>query len=102
MLFQPDSTFDSLRKNLNFLRLICEDGYMPVLFVKMRPYSETKIEKELRKASRIKGLPGFLDYDFIDKSLNDFHNFIFSSFDTWLNSREGLLYNSEWAPASYK
>ncbi len=97
MLFQPDTTFETLKENLDFLTIICEDGYMPVSFVKMMPYLETKIEKELRKAGRIRGLPGFLDYDFIGKSLNDFHDFIFGAYDTWFNSPQGLLNISKWA-----
>ena len=70
---------------------------MPVFFVKMMPYLETKIEKELRMAGRLKGLPGFLDYDFLGKSLNDFYDFISDSFNTWLNSPQGLSNISKWA-----
>ena len=97
MLFQPDTTFNSLRENLNFLRLICEDGYMPVTFLKMMPYLETEVEKELRKAGRIKGIPGSLDYDFLVKSMDDYYDFVSGAFNTWLNSPQGLSNISKWA-----
>ncbi len=47
MLFQPATTFTSFRENLKFLGFICDDGYMPVTFLKMLPYMETKIKNEL-------------------------------------------------------
>ena len=79
MLFQPATTHDSLRENLKFLELICGDGYMPVTFLKMLPYLETKIKEELMIEGRLKGKLGFLDYEFYDRSLNDFHSFISES-----------------------
>ena len=97
MLFQPDTTYNSLNDNLKFLELICMDGYMPVSFFKMMPYLETQIEKELRKKGRLKGIPGFLDYDYFDNTLNDFQHFVFNSFNTWFSSPKGLLNISKWA-----
>ncbi len=97
MLFQPTTTYDSLNDNLKFLELICGDGYMPVTFLKMLPYFETKIEKELRETGRLIGKPGFLDYDFEDKSFNEFHHFVFDSFDTWLNDPNGFSNIAKWA-----
>jgi anaerobic magnesium-protoporphyrin IX monomethyl ester cyclase len=96
MLFQPSSTYISLRENLNFLRQICGDGYTPVTFLKLQPYFETRIEKELRKEGRLKGIPGFLDYDFIDESMNHYYEFTRECFMEWLTDPDGLVNFSKW------
>ncbi|MCK4989112.1 MAG: radical SAM protein, partial [Bacteroidales bacterium] len=96
MLFQPSSTYDSLNENLTFLEQICSDGYMPVSFLKMMPYLATRIEKELRAEGRLKGRPGFLDYDFIDRSIDHFYAFESECFNTWLYSAKGLRNYSKW------
>ena len=97
MLFQPETSYQSLNENLNFLESICKDGYMPAKFLKMMPYLETEIEKTLRKQGRLKGIPGFLDYDFRDESMNDFYKFVMSCFRHWLNSGEGFSNMASWA-----
>jgi len=97
MPFQPHSTFDSVRENFKFLRKICSDGYTGVTILKMMPFCATNVEKELRREGRLKGEPGFLDYDFLDPSLNKFYDYITSSFDDWLLSRDGLLNITKWA-----
>lgn len=96
MLFQPSSTFRSLNENLDFLRDICGDGYTPVTFLKLMPYFETRIEKELVKECRLKGKPGFFDYDFLDNSLNHYYEFIRDSFMEWLNYEDGFVNMSKW------
>jgi anaerobic magnesium-protoporphyrin IX monomethyl ester cyclase len=97
MLFQPSSTFHSINENLAFLEQICSDGYMPVTFLKMMPYLATKVEKDLRREGRLKGRPGFLDYDFLDRSMDDFYAFVDACFNTWLYDVEGLNNNLKWA-----
>jgi len=97
MLFQPGTTFASLRKNLEFLELICSDGHMPVSFLKMMPFLETRIKKELEATGRLKGMPGFLDYDFLQASMNEFCSFTFDAFNDWLHARDGLVNVCRWA-----
>ena len=97
MLFQPASTFRMIHQNLDFLKLICGDGYTPVSFLKMLPYFETKVEKELLRDGRLKGKPGFLDYDFLDKSIDLYFSFINDRFLKWLMDPEGLSNISKWA-----
>ena len=96
MLFNPDSTYDSILENIAFLGRICEDGSSPLTFCKMLPYAETRIEKELAKQGRLKGRPGFLDYDFVDPTLEDFYVFLAESFNEWVGSREGILNFARW------
>jgi anaerobic magnesium-protoporphyrin IX monomethyl ester cyclase len=97
MLFQPSSTYMSINDNLDFLREICGDGYSAVTFLKMLPYFETRIEKELRNEGRLKGKPGFLDYDFHDESLSHYYDFITICLMDWLRDTDGLLNISKWA-----
>lgn len=97
MLFQPSSTFDTVRENIHFLKLITEDGYTPVTFLKMLPFFETEIERELISEGRIKGDPGFYDYDFHDKRLNSYYDFIADLFTHWLSDPEGLLNILRWS-----
>lgn len=97
MLFQPHTTFKSFRENLYFLQTISGDGYMPITFLKMLPYFGTRLEMDLRSEGRLKGKPGFLDYDFLEKPMNDFHRFVFKNFNTWLNAADGLENTAQWA-----
>jgi radical SAM superfamily enzyme YgiQ (UPF0313 family) len=97
MLFQPSSTFKSINDNLDFLIQMCSDGSAPVKFLKMMPYFETRIERELAKEGRLKGKPGFLDYDFLSSSLNHYFKFIRDSFMEWIVDSQGLANTSIWA-----
>jgi anaerobic magnesium-protoporphyrin IX monomethyl ester cyclase len=97
MLFQPSSTYRSVNDNLDFLREICGDGYSPVTFLKMLPYFETGIEKELREEGRLIGKPGFYDYNFPDESMNHYYAFIIGCLTDWLRDSDGLLNISKWA-----
>jgi len=97
MLFQPSTTFISLKENISFLRKICSDGYTPLTFLKIMPYYETRIEKELSSEGRLKGKDGFLDYDFNDELLNNYYNYVMNIFLEWLRSSDGLSNISKWA-----
>jgi radical SAM superfamily enzyme YgiQ (UPF0313 family) len=96
MIFQPWSTFRSINNNLDFLKQICGDGYTTAVFLKMLPYFATDIEKKLREEGRLKGRPGFLDYDFYEESLNQYHDFVTDCFMEWLGDPDGLANNSKW------
>jgi len=96
MLFQPASTFETVKENLAFLEQICQDGYMPVFFLKMMPYLATRIEKELREEGRLTGRPGFLDYDFHEQSMNDLYYFVSETLNTWFHGSDGLNTYHKW------
>ena len=66
MLFDPSSTIDTVRQNINFLRTVGEDGYFPINFCKMLPYAGTPIEARLRNEGRLKGTITQPDYGFGD------------------------------------
>ncbi len=97
MLFQPTSTFTTVNNNIDFLRQFTLDGSTPVTFLKLMPYFETRVERDLRKDGRLKGKPGFWDYDFIDISLNNYYDFIKDSFMEWVTDSKGLANTAKWA-----
>ncbi|MHC4619912.1 MAG: B12-binding domain-containing radical SAM protein [Planctomycetota bacterium] len=97
MLFHPSATSRSIMDNLAFLQKLCGDGSSPVTFCKMLPYAETKVEYELRKRRRLKGRPGFEDYDFIETPLNYLYSFAADSFEDWIGKHDGLLNIARWA-----
>jgi anaerobic magnesium-protoporphyrin IX monomethyl ester cyclase len=97
MLFQPSSTYKSVNLNLNFLRKLFGDGYTPVTFLKLMPFFETAIEEKLRREGRLKGRPGFHDYDFIEDSMNHYYRFVTKCFLKWQRDPEGLSNIAKWA-----
>jgi anaerobic magnesium-protoporphyrin IX monomethyl ester cyclase len=70
MLFDPDSTIETIKENINFLRQVTADGTCPANFCKMLPYAGTPIEKRLMEEGRLKGTVSQPDYDFIDPRLD--------------------------------
>ena len=96
MLFQPSTEYSSLRKNLKFLNNIC-DNVAPVELLKLLPYFDTRVEKELRDQGRIKGRPGHYDYDFLAESLTDYYQTVRECFGYWLWDAYGLTNLSKWA-----
>lgn len=96
MLFDPSSTYASIRSNLRFLDSICHNGFMPVNFCKMLPYAGTRVESELAKEGRLKGETGFIDYGFLDESLDRLFSFVSSTFFGWLMDHDGLLNLQRW------
>jgi anaerobic magnesium-protoporphyrin IX monomethyl ester cyclase len=96
LLFQPWSTFRSVNDNLDFLRKICGDGCTTVSYLKLMPYYETAVEKELLKEGRLKISPGIRDYDFIGDSMNHFYEFVADCFKEWLWNNEGLENLTKW------
>lgn len=70
MLFDPSSSVDTVRENIDFLRTVGKDGYFAINFCKLLPYAGTPIEAQLRAAGRLKGTPVRPDYDFLDPRLD--------------------------------
>ncbi len=97
MLFDPTTMIQSIRNNLSFLRQIIGDGSSPIGFGKMRPYAETRIEKELRKQGRLIDRKGFEDYHFQDQSVDDIYAVVAKCFENWIGSHKGVTNLSKWA-----
>ncbi len=96
MLFQPETTFSSLRENLRYLERICSDGYSPITFLKLLPYFDTRVEKNLREQGRLWGNPGSLDYNFMSESLDACWTAVSECFAEWLWGREGVVNLAKW------
>lgn len=97
MLFDPQSTIESVLDNISFLNKLCGDGSSPISFCKMLPYAETQIENDLRKAGRMTGPIGHEDYDFLDPRLNEAYNLSTDLYKNWIMSHYGLLNSARWA-----
>jgi radical SAM superfamily enzyme YgiQ (UPF0313 family) len=97
MLFQPSTTFKSLKKNLDFLKQLCGDGCTPVTFLKLMPFYATRVEKELINEGRLNFSDGSRDYDFIEVPMNHYYDFVARSLGKWLWDAEGLVNISKWA-----
>jgi anaerobic magnesium-protoporphyrin IX monomethyl ester cyclase len=97
MLFQPSTTFKSLTINLDFLELICGDGYTPVSFLRLIPLYETRVEKELIRDGRLIRSDGTEDYEFQETQMNVYYSFTSECFLDWQRSPEGLENISKWA-----
>jgi anaerobic magnesium-protoporphyrin IX monomethyl ester cyclase len=72
MLFEPSTTFGSVREDLLFLRRIVGDGCTAATFCRMVPYDGTPIKDELIKTGRLRGDICNPYYDFLDPKLGDF------------------------------
>jgi anaerobic magnesium-protoporphyrin IX monomethyl ester cyclase len=80
MMFDPDSTINSVRQNIRFLRRVTSGGVCPADFGKMLPYAGTPIESRLASESRLRGTLSMPDYDFLDPRLDRYANFVAKAF----------------------
>ena len=96
MLFDPSSTFKSVRTNIKFLRDIVGDGRAAAVFSRMLPYGGTPIRDLLRKEGRLRGDLTHPDYVFLDPRLNDYHQRLTTVVRPWIY-REGLSYELNYA-----
>ena len=83
MLFDPGSTLQSVRANLNFLRTILADGCAAAVFCRMLPYDGTPIKDELERTGRLKGDIIKPDYDFLDPRVTALYKSLSSIIDVW-------------------
>jgi len=99
MLFDPSSTFESVRANLDFLRQIVGDGCTPVTFCRMLPYDGTPIKDELERTGRLLGGVCDPDYRFLDPKLNEFYERLteYINVTGWIHGFEGLSMQLKWA-----
>lgn len=73
MLFDPSTTFESVRQNVQFLRHIVGDGANAAVFCRMIPYDGTPIKDTLAREGRLRGDVCNPDYDFLDERVSDFY-----------------------------
>jgi radical SAM superfamily enzyme YgiQ (UPF0313 family) len=99
MLLDPNSTFDSVGDNIEFLREIVGDGCAPATFCKMLPYDGTPIKESLEASGRLKGDVCAPDYDFLDPRLDAFYDSLARIVDVtgWIHGPRALTMTLEWA-----
>jgi len=92
MLFDPSSTFDSIRENISFLRRIVGDGSAAAVFSRMLPYGGTPIRDRLAQEGRLRGDLTHPDYDFLDLRINEYHRLLTRAVRPWIH-HQGLAYS---------
>ncbi|HET7509308.1 MAG TPA: radical SAM protein [Solirubrobacterales bacterium] len=96
MLFDPSSTFESVRENARFLQSIAADGQVGALFCRMLPYGGTPIRDRLREEGRLRGDVTRPDYDFLDPRLTDYHRLLDRAAEGWIHN-DGVSHQFNWA-----
>ena len=96
MLFDPSSTFDTVRENLRFLDTLCGDGSAAISLGKMLPLAGTQIERELRQQNRLSGAPAYEDYEFLDPLLTEYFAALSDVFRPWMHGEAGVMTLSRW------
>lgn len=96
MLFDPESDFEKISDNLDFLDKLISDGSSPVTFCKMMPYAGTRVEEQLISQKRLIGEIGAEDYLFHDPRIDVLYDLMASAFSDWVGNHMGLLNLARW------
>lgn len=96
MLFDPSSSFESIRENIRFLRAIVGDGSAAATFSRMLPYGGTPIRDRLQREGRLRGDLTHPDYVFLDLRINEYHRLLSQIGRPWIH-HEGLSYQLNYA-----
>lgn len=96
MLFDPSSSFESVRDNIRFLRAIVGDGSAAATFSRMLPYGGTPIREQLQREGRLRGDLTHPDYVFLDPRLNEYQRLLSHIVRPWIHG-EGLSYQLNYA-----
>jgi hypothetical protein len=99
MLFDPSTTFNSVRENLDFLRTITRDGDLAATFCRMLPYDGTAIKDQLAAEGRLRGDVTNPDYDFLDPRLDGFFREVNETLNMvgWIHGVRSLSPQLDWA-----
>ena len=101
MLFDPSSTFGTVRENVAFLRRLTAGGVMPVVFCRMLPYAATPIEERLASEGRLRGSVDNPDYDFSDLRLNSYFEELNELVAGWIQGSDALANQLNFAWQEY-
>ena len=99
MLFDPSSSLESVRANLNFLRAVVGDGCAAAVFCRMLPYDGTPIKDELQRTGRLRGDVVHPDYDFLYPEVTELYHSLSNTVDVWgwVHGYQGLSPRLNWA-----
>jgi anaerobic magnesium-protoporphyrin IX monomethyl ester cyclase len=92
MMFDPSSTFESVRENIEFLRRVAGDGSAPAAFGRMPLHEGTPVKDELTRSGRLRGDACHPRYDYPEPSLNAFSEDMSRALDAarWMNGSAAL------------
>jgi radical SAM superfamily enzyme YgiQ (UPF0313 family) len=96
MLFDPSSSFESVRRNVGFLRQMVGDGRAAATFSRMLPYGGTPIRDRLKQEGRLRGDLTHPDYVFLDLRLNEYHRLLKQAVRPWIHN-QGFSYELNYA-----
>lgn len=91
MIFDPDSTFETIQENVTFLEKLTAGGQAVAHFSKMIPYAGTSIAQRLAKEGKLAGTIASPDYSFADKRLSILQFFASEVFNFRNFSPQGLV-----------
>jgi len=99
MMFDPSTTFNSVRENIEFLRGITGDGSLAATFCRMLPYDGTAIKDQLEAEGRLRGDVISPDYDFLDPRLDGFFSEVNETMNLvgWIHGVRSLSPHLDWA-----
>lgn len=99
MMFDPSTTFASIRENVAFLRGIVGDGSNAAVFCRMLPYDGTPIKETLAQAGRLRGDVCDPDYDFLDLRVNALYEELNELVHVagWIHGHRALSPKINWA-----
>lgn len=99
MLFDPSTTFNSVRENLDFLRTITGDGSLAATFCRMLPYDGTAIKDQLAAEGRLRGDVTNPDYEFLDPRIDGFFREVNETQNLvgWIHGMRSLSPQLDWA-----
>lgn len=100
MIFDPQSSLDSVARNLDFLEELCGDGFMAVTGCKMIPYAETAIESWLAQRQRLEVHGEYENYHFLSADVETLYAWFVDTFGRWIESPKGVLPRSRRAKYS--
>ena len=92
MLFDPSTSFESVRDNLKFLRTISGDGTSSAGFCRMLPYDGTPIKEQLAREGRLRGDVCDPDYEFLDPKVSEYFQALTGllRLTGWIHGNPGL------------
>jgi hypothetical protein len=99
MMFDPSTTFNSVRENVEFLREITRDGSVAATFCRMLPYDGTAIKTQLAREGRLRGDVINPDYDFLDARLDGLFREVNETLNLvgWMHGIRSLSPQLDWA-----
>jgi len=99
MMFDPSTTFNSIRENIEFLREITSDGSVAATFCRMLPYDGTAIKTQLELEGRLRGDVINPDYDFLDPRLDGLFREVNETLSLvgWIHGVRSLSPQIDWA-----